>query len=367
MGPIYQLRNYLARQYAKLYPREMFIAVTGTVGKTACVAACSAVLSKKYKTITTNPNLDPLLNIPSTILKLNPKIKKVVLEMGIKHGREMDFYLSLIRPKIAILTECGSDAVFQDTKKLFESLDRDGMAIVNWDDQNSRKLSQDLKDNVVYFGRDSKNCTIWAGNIKIENFTTTFELNLGVERVKVDFKLLGLHQVYPALAAALLGVVCGIPLTRIKLALESIMPQEHELQAVAGPNGSIILDDTQNITRSAFDSAIDTLLYVPARRRIVVLGGIKEQGEGFEEFQKYVAQKLYKEKIDFVFLGQGETQIVASELQSLGFWEERLEFNLQNSQLVTKLLKTLGKGDVCLLQASFSVRLDEVVKRIAKK
>ncbi len=367
MGPIFFLRNYLARQYAKLYPREMFIGVTGMVGKTACVAACNAVLSKKYKTLTTKPGLEPSLNIPSTILKLNPKIKKVVLEMGVKNEMEMDFYLSLVKPKVVILTECGSDGVLKGAEKLFESLGKDGMAIVNWDDPNSRKLARNLKDNVVYFGRDSKNCTIWAGNIQIENFTTTFELNLGVERVKVNFKLLGLHQVYPALAAALSGVVCGIPLTRIKLALESIIPQEHELQAVAGPNGSVILDDTHHFTKSTFDSAIDTLLVVPARRRMVVLGGIKEQGEYFEKLQKYVAQKLYKEKIDFVFLGQGETQTIASELQSLGFWEERLEFNLQNSQLVAKLLKTLGKGDVCLLQGPFSVRLDEVVKRIAKK
>lgn len=366
----------MAKQYAKLYRSEMFIGVTGSVGKTTCVQACTAVLSQKYKTIATKPNLEPILNIPSTLLKLNPTVKKVILEMGVEYKGEMDFYLSLVRPKTVIVTKIayahseylgGIDEVLQEKGKLVESLDKNGLAILNWDDSNSKKLAENCKGTVVYYGTDSENCTVWAGNIKIENFATTFELNLGVERVKVNLALLGLHQVYPALAAAALGVMCRIPLTRIKLALESIRQSEHRLQALSGPNGSVLLDDTYNSSPSAVDSAIDTLLAIPARRRIIVLGEMRELGKYSEQLHRQVAQRIYKEKLDFVFLGQGETEFIADELTSLGFWEERLAYNLQNSQLVSRLLKTLGKGDVCLIKGSRAVRLDEVVKRIAKK
>lgn len=373
--PFHLLRIYLARQYAKLYPTESFIGVTGSVGKTTCVAACLAVLSQKYKTIATKPNLDPILNIPETILKLNPSIKKVILEMGVEYKGEMDFYLSLVKPKIAVVTKVayahseylgGIEEILKEKGKLIESLGEDGMAILNWDDPNSKKLAVNCKGTVLYYGMDSKNCTIWAGNIKTENFATIFELNLGVERVQVRSKLLGLHQVYAALSAALLGIVSGISLTKIKFALESIEPSEHRLQVLSGPNGSILLDDTYNSSPAALDAAIDTLLAVPARRRIVVLGEMRELGKYSEQMHRLAAQKIYKEKLDFIFLGQGETQIIADELKSLGFWEERVESNLQNSQLVSKLLKTLGKGDVCLIKGSRAVRLDEVVKRISK-
>ena len=94
---------------------------------------------------------------------------------------------------------------------------------------------------------------------------------------------------------------------------------------------------------------------------------MKELGLYSEQLHRLIAQRIYKEKLDLVFLGQGETRIVADELKSLGFWEERLESNLKNSELVSKLLKTLSKGDVCLIKGSRSIRLDEVVKRIAKK
>lgn len=374
--PFHLLKIYLAKQYAKFYPADMFIGVVGSVGKTTCVAACSAVLSQKYKTLATKPNLDPILNIPATLLNLNPRVKKVILEMGIEYKGEMDFYLSLIRPKTAIYTKIsyahseylgGINEIVQEKGKLIESLDKDGVAILNFDDPYSKKLAKSCKGTIVYYGTDPGSCTVWAGNIKIENFATTFELNLGVERVKVYLQLLGAHQVYPVLAAAALGVVCDIPLTKIKLALESIEPSEHRMQVFQGPNGSIILDDTYNCSPSALDSAIDTLLSVPARRRVIVLGEMRELGKYSESLHRQVAQRIYKEKLDFVFLGQGETQIIADELQGLGFWEERLECGLQNSQLVSKLLRTLTKGDVCLIKGSRAVRLDEVVKRIARK
>lgn len=374
--PFHLLRIYLARQYAKLYPEEMFIGVTGSVGKTTCIAACKAVLATKYPTLATKPNLDPILNIPSTILKVTPKIKKVILEMGVEYPGEMDFYLSLIKPKIVIITRISYahsqtlgdiKGIMQEKGKLVESLEEGGLALLNWDDPNCQKLAETCKGDVLYYGTDPKNCTIWAGNVKVENFATTFELNFGVERVRINYKLLGLHQIYPALAAALLGVVCKISLTKIKIALESIEPSEHRLQALDGPNGSIILDDTYNSSPTALNAAIDVLLAVSARRRILVLGEMRELGSYSESLHREIAQKIYKEKIDLVYLCQGDAGFIADELKSLGFWEERLDANLSNSQLVPKLLKTLGKGDACLIKGSRAVRLDEVVKRIVKK
>ncbi len=373
--PFHLLRIYLAKQYAKLFPKDIFIGITGSVGKTSTAVAAVAVLSQKFKTLSTLPNLDPILNIPQTLLKLNPSYKKVILEMGIEYKGEMDFYLSLVRPKTAIITKISYahseflgnlDDITLEKGKLIESLPKDGVAILNWDDPATKKLIPKCKGSIVYFGTDPKNCNVWAGNIKIENFRTTFELNLGVERVKVYLQLLT-SQVDSLLAAAALGVTFDIPLTKIKIALESIKPTEHRLQPVSGPNGSAILDDTYNSSPVALEAAIDTLIQIPARRKILVLGEMRELGKYSEELHRKIGQRIYNEKIDLVLLGQGDAQFIAEELKDLGFLEDRLETNLQTGQIVSKLLRTLGKGDVCLIKGSRAVRLDEVVKRIAKK
>src|SRR5258706_16453822 len=111
-----------------------------------------------------------------------------------------------------------------------------------------------------------------------------------------------------------------MPLTKIKLALESVLPSEHDLQIINGPNGSIILDDTYESSPASLEAAIDTLLQLSARRRILVLGEMRDLGKFSEKFHRQMAQKIYKEKIDLIFLGQGDAQIVADELKNLGFW-----------------------------------------------
>ena len=374
--PLHVLSIHLARQYAKLYDSSKFIGVIGSVGKEAAVEACKSVLSQKYKTITTKSNIDPILNITKAILGMTPNIQKCVLEMETRYLGEMDFYLSLVKPKTVIVTNISyddsqflgslEDVIFEKAK-LLKQLPEDGVAILNWDDLETRKLSNKSKGSVVYFGCNPESCTIWAGNIKVEDFKTCFELNLGVERVRVTYNLLGKNQLYSALAAAALGVVFDIPLTKIKIALESIEGLEDRLQVVSGPSGSTILSDAYNSSPSTVEEAIETLIEIPARRRVAVIGEIRELGRFSDTLHRGVARKLYKEKIDLVFLGTGDALIIADELKNLGFLEERVEANLQNSQLVAKLLKSLGKGDVCLISGSIANRLDEVVKRIAKK
>lgn len=370
------LQTHLARQYVKLYPPNLFIGITGSVGRSTCVEAVAAVCSQKYKTITTNPNLDTDHNISHTLLRINPRTEKVILDMEADHNGEMDFYLSQVKPKIAVFTKSAyipgdvSSALkgaLEEQKKLIESLDEQGVAILNWDENVSKKNAEYCRGKVLFYGTDQENCTVWAGNINIDNFGTSFELNSGVERVKINFKLLGINEVYSALAAALLGVVLGISLTKIKPALETLESAEHCMQSLWGPNGSILLDDSFSSSPQSVEASIDILLQVPARRRIVVLGEMRDLGPHSEATYREVGRKIYKEKLDLVFLGQGETRFIADELKSLGFWEERMESDLQGSQLVSKLLKNLGKGDVCLIKGSRAVRLDEVVKRIAKK
>lgn len=375
-NPLQVLKVSLARQYAKIYKNEIYIGIAGSVGKTTAVKASEAVLSRKFNVLSSKPNIDPFINIPSTILKLTPKFKKIILEMGIQNKGDMDFLLSLVSPGTVIFTKIAYahseslgdlDEIIEEQSKLIEKLDANGVAILNWDDVNSKKLAKMCKGTVVYFGTDPENCTIWAGNVKLENFKTTFELNLGVERVKVNYQLLGMHQIYPALAAAALGVVNDVPLTKIKLALESVEPSEHVMQVLSGPNGSIILDDTSNSSPASLEAAIETLLQISARRRVLVLGEMKELGKFSDQLHRQAAQKIFKEKIDLIYLGQGDAEIIADELKNLGFWDERVESGLQNSQMVGKLLKNLGKGDVVLIKGAHAVRLDEVVKRITKK
>lgn len=374
--PLHLARLRIAESFTKFFARSKFIGITGSVGKTTTTLCCYQVLSQKYRTISTIPTLDPIFNIPITLLKMRPGIQKCVLEMGIEYPGEMDFYLDLVKPKTAIFTKIGFahseflggiDEIINEKGKLLEALPKDGIAILNADDIYVDKLAKKTEANIIYFGTNAETASVWADKIRIENFKTVFGLNYGVERVEVAFELLGSHQIYPALAAAALGVAENISLVMIKKGLEKVSPAEHRMQAIAGVNGSVILDDTYNAAPMAVEAAIRTLQEVPARRRILVLGEMRELGKYAESLHRELAKLLYKEKIDLVLLGQGDTKFVSDELRSLGFFEDRLADNLTNQQIVSYLLQTLTRGDVCLIKGARAIRLDEVVKKITKK
>lgn len=370
------LRIYLAKHVAKLYPRSLYIGVTGSVGKTSTVKCCLAVLSQKFSTIATSQNLDPILNIPITLLKLRPRIKKVILEMGVEYPGEMDFYLSLVAPATGIVTRVsfahsqflgGIDQIFEEKSKLIASLPKDGLAILNYDDPNTRKMATLTQAKVLFYGTDQQNCDVWAGNIRIENFQTKFELNCGVERVEVELKLLGKHQAYPALAAAALGISYNLSLITIKKGLESVEGALHRLEACEGVSGAIILDDTYNSSPAALEESLNVLQQLPARKRVAVLGEMRELGDFSEKLHRIAAQKIYKDKLDQVLLGSGDAKYIADELIRLGYSEDRIHYNLTNSQLVSRILSSCSRGDVVLIKASRAVRFDEVVRRVTKQ
>jgi UDP-N-acetylmuramoyl-tripeptide--D-alanyl-D-alanine ligase len=369
------IRFFVVKKIANLYPRSTFIGITGSVGKTTTKELCLSVLSQKFETLASRENIDPIFNIPMTLMKLRPKIKKVILEMGVEFPGEMDFYLSLVRPAAGIITRIsyahseflgGIEDIMAEKGGLLKQLPNDGFAIINYDDLYARKLAKETQAQVLFYGIDPKNCDLWAGNIRLENAQTRFELNCGVERVDVSLELLGRHFVYPALAAAALGVSSGMNLISIKKGLEKVKPVLHRLQILEGMNGSYILDDTYNSSPSALEEALNVLNELPARRRIAVLGEMRELGVFSEKLHRTIAQKIYKDKVDLVLLGSGDTRFLADELIKLGYPQDRVELNLSQSQMVSEVLKYAGKGDLILVKASRAIRLDEVVKRITK-
>lgn len=379
--PAHLLRLKLARQYSKMISQAKFIGVTGSVGKTTTVSACKEVLSQQFKTISSldaakdTPNLDMVFSLPITILRTRPSIEKVVLEMGIEYQGEMEFFLTLVHPQTAVVTRVanahseylgGIENIAREKGRLVEQLPEGGAAILNYDDPLVRKMADHTRANVYFYGTDPEHCNVWASDIRIKDFELIFGLNFGVERIEVRSKLLGTHFVYPLLAAATLGVSCNMSLTKIKRGLEEVKPAPHRMQALDGFNDSVILDDTYNAAPVAVEQALETLSRVPAHRRIVVLGEMKELGPFSEELHRRLAQKIFQERPDLVFLGSGDTKYIADELLKLGFLSERLESNVKNPEIVSKLLKILSKGDVVLVKGAHSVRLDEVVSRLVK-
>ncbi len=379
------IKFFIARNFARFIPGHKLIGVMGSIGKTTTLICIKKVLEERMKVVSSADGLyqqDSSSNnrgsfepsVTSMFLKISPKIQKSVIEFSCKSYSDSSRNLKLFKPQTVVLTNLeGTGDMELDrctvelSERALQEVPKDGYVILNWEDSYVRKFIDKSEGTTVLYGFDKENCDVWAGNLRVFNYQTVFELNYGVERVEVSSKLVGFHQVLSMLAAAAVGVSLNIPLITIKKGLEKVEPLPHRLSLQDGHNNSLVLDDSYDSNPLSLDRAIDALNRMTARRRILVLGEMKGLGDQSEKLHKLVARRIYTDKIDLILTGTGDAGIINDELEKLGFMPERMEKNLQNPQLVSKLLKIAAKGDVILVKGSLGAKFYEVARKIAKK
>jgi UDP-N-acetylmuramoyl-tripeptide--D-alanyl-D-alanine ligase len=138
-----------------------FIAITGSNGKTTTKELVHAVLSKKYRTYTTEGNLNNHIGIPLTLLKVNPDAEMAVVEMGANHQREIAAYCTYTEPSHGLITNVGKahlegfgglEGVRKGKGELFDYLRTrpDGLVFVNWDYDYLQEMSRGIPHIIKY-------------------------------------------------------------------------------------------------------------------------------------------------------------------------------------------------------------------------
>lgn len=372
------IRSFLIRQYTKFLPQSKFIGVAGGLDSITAAVVASEVISPYFKSIINVDKNDIHYEsglektILKTLAKTTPKIQKAILNLIDPRNLNLiieDFirFQTIIINRISYLERefVNFDQVqINKIIRLIASLPRMGLIIANGDDQILRKICEDSNVEKLFFGTDPEVSSVWAGNIKLNNFHTNFELNYGVERVEITSPIWGYKQFYPLLAAAALGVSLDIPLINIKKNIEKIKPIPGKMEVLEGFNNSIIINDTLNINPLSFEESIDSLNTVSARHRTIVLPEFSNFKEHLARIYKETARKIYKDKIDYIFtIGEG-TGVLSEELNKLGMSPERVIYSLSESQLVDNLTSILSKGDVLLVLGSDKLRLIDVVRKL---
>lgn len=371
------LRRWLAKIWVKLEPQAKIIAVTGSVGKTSTTTAIATVLSQKFKTIQTDLNLDTIYNVPITALKIRPWHKKAVFELGVDKPGQMDEYLSVISPEIAVVTRIyyvhtdeehlGSlENVVAEKGKLVEFLPSDGWAVLNWDDLRVRELAKRTKAKVIYYGLDKKHCQVWAEEITQKgaegiSFKVKAKLNQSSGDTQVVMPLLGKHNVYTGLAACAVGLLSGLSLETIARALKNVPVLEGRLSVEKGPLGTLLINDARRASPASTIAGLEAISKIPAPRRIAVLGEMGELGTFTENGHREVGDVLAKLEVDFV-VGVGPlTKFILEEAGRKGMNKKQM-FWAKNVLEAANFLKSfLKKGDLIYLKGSLLRHMERVI------
>ncbi|OGD86233.1 hypothetical protein A2Z23_03375 [Candidatus Curtissbacteria bacterium RBG_16_39_7] len=367
--PLHTARTQIAKWWARANPQVDIIGITGSVGKTTTKEAIFSVLSQKFSSVASHANLDPVFNIPITLLKIRPWTRKVILELGVEYPGEMDFYLSLVRPKIGVITRIywthteflgDLQGVINEKGKLLGVLPEDGWAVLNDNDQYIREMARKAKAKIFWFGTHP-HCQIQITDFLHQGRDgSEFVLKNGEESVKIKWKLLGEHNTVSAAAAASVGILAGLRLKDIKKGLERLEPQPHRLNLVSGPKRSWILDDSYNSSPEAAMMALETLRSLAHKSEsFAVLGDMLELGNYSEQGHREVGQKVAQENIDYLFTIGNQAKIIADEAKKSG--AKNVVCVKDQKEIAKKLKELIGKDDLILIKGSRVTNLDKLV------
>jgi len=370
--PFHFLRAQLARFWIKRFPKVEIIAITGSVGKTTAKEAISQVLGTKFNVLKTIENFDPIFNIPKTLLSVRPNTQKLVLEMGVEYPGEMDFYLSQVKPRIGVVTQISwahteffkdVNGVLNEKSKMVKALPKNGWAVLNWDDQNVRSLANETCAKIFRFGSNSKVCDLWLENFKQDFSGSRFSISKKGEVCKVSWDLIGRQNAISALAAASVGLICGLELEEICQALSGFQPQKSRMLVRGIGRNLIILDDCYNSSPLAAKAALETLNELSVgRRKIAVLGDMLELGDFSKKAHQELGEEVVKNNVDLLFsLGENSkatVEIAKRVLKNKAMWFENKE------TLINQLNLEVKGGDVILVKGSRAMNLEKIIEKI---
>lgn len=376
------LKQPIKRHTAHLYVRLLtalgceLIGITGSVGKTTTKEMLASILSQKFRTNYTTENINPVFNIPNTILKTAPWTQKLILEMGVEYPGDMDYYLWLNKPSIGICTSVNwthteffgdINGVASEKAKLITSLPKSGLAVLNKDDNNVADMAKTTKAKVVWCST-KQTADIQAANIEYtDNFRTTFTLIVGQETTNVSLPILGHQFVILALCASAVGCKFGIPLADIAKGLADFNPPPHRMVPHRLKSGRILIDDTYNANPLAVIEAIKLVSDIGHnRRKILVLATMQELGDYEESGHWEVGEYAARLGIDYIVSIGDPTTHTLDAARSHGMANNQTYLASSNKVVIEKIKEISRSQDIILVKGSRSMHMDEVVKEVLK-
>jgi UDP-N-acetylmuramoyl-tripeptide--D-alanyl-D-alanine ligase len=291
-----------------------FLAITGSNGKTTTKELIHAVLSSRYRTSTTEGNLNNHIGIPLTILRIPADAEMAVIEMGANHQREIAGYCAYTEPTHGLITNVGlahlegfggPEGVKKGKGELFDYLrqQEDGTVFIYSDYEYLQEMSLGVAQ-VVKYGTQGEGLFVKGQLLEADPFLQV-ELSDTEEKVMVKTQLVGAYNLPNVLAAAAVGLYFGVRLKEIASALEQYTPSNSRSQMLKWGEHHVILD-AYNANPSSMRLAIENFARIQAPHKILLLGAMAELGRQSLDEHQAIINLISEYKWDTVALVGGD-------------------------------------------------------------
>lgn len=358
----------IAREYRKSIKNLTVVGLTGSVGKTTTKEMTYLVVSKKYNAIKTQGNLNNDIGLPRTLFTLDDSYDGAVIEMGMSAFGEISLLSKTCLPDIGIITNIGvshiehlgsRDGILKAKLEILDGMKKGSTLILNIDNDKLQTVSTD-EYKIFSFGIDNKNADVLAENISENGESTSFDVCFGGKRQPVTIPTVGIHNVYDALAAFLVGLEIGLEPTVIAEALSEYEPSGMR-QRIKKLNGITVIEDCYNASPDSQRAAINALMSIEGDRKIAVLGDMLELGDYSKTAHSEIGQYAAEKNVDLLFTYGEESKFLAESAISGGV---KTNAFTDKTELFEALRSEIRPSDAVLFKASRGMKLEDVIKML---
>ena len=277
-----------------------FIAITGSNGKTTTKELVHAVLSQKFKTYTTEGNLNNHIGIPLTLLKIKKDAEMAVIEMGANHQKEIEGYCKYVMPTHGLITNCGKahlegfggeEGVRKGKGELFDYIRANNGTLFLFKDYDYFDSMIQGYTKIVSYASINNTADV-VGRITDDQQFLEVEVTKGMNQ-GIRTQLVGGYNLPNILAAACIGKYFDVSSEKIKEAIELYHPTNSRSQLIKKGSNSIVLD-AYNANPSSMKVAIENFAKRPGIHKIIFIGGMMELGEESEKEHKELVGLINK-------------------------------------------------------------------------
>ncbi|MDD6665542.1 MAG: UDP-N-acetylmuramoyl-tripeptide--D-alanyl-D-alanine ligase [Eubacterium coprostanoligenes] len=345
------------------------IGLTGSVGKTTTKEFTHLVVSAKYNAIKTLGNLNNEIGVPQMLFQIDNSTEAAVIEMGMNHFGEISRLVNEVEPTIGLITNIGvshienlgsREGILKAKLELCEGLAEGAPLILNGDND----MLQTVKDEhhkVVFYGIE--NGEFKAENIVEADDSTSFDVAYYGKKQHITIPTIGIHNVYNALAAFVVGYFLHIDPQLSADALADYVPAGMR-QKVVDVDGITSIEDCYNASPDSMRAALKTLSDIKGNKKIAVLGDMLELGDYAKTAHTEVGNAVAENKIEYLLAYGNDAKFYVDGAKQGGVKNAFL-FD-DKEKLSEMLLNIASKGDAVLFKGSRGMKLEDVINTVYK-
>ncbi len=284
------------------------VAITGTNGKTTTKELTAAVLSKKFRVVNTQGNLNNHIGVPLTLLSLTRETEIGVIEMGANHPGEIAQLCEIALPDYGLITNVGKahlegfgsfEGVINTKTEMYRFLEKNnGKIFIN----TSNPYLTSKAEGVLKIGYTTqKGNEGLEGELLQSSPFMAFKALFPKGWLYCKTQLVGGYNLENALAASAIGLHFGVDPLKIRQALEEYQPSNNRSQFIR-TNRNALLMDAYNANPTSMAAALENFSHYEAPRKAVILGDMLELGESSQEEHQKIVDLLSRMNPDLVYL-----------------------------------------------------------------